>query len=192
MSRTPGFSTPCRPCRRQARSGHRRARHADLPDHGLCVQRCRPCRLAVRPEGVRQHLHPHHEPDPGRAGRARRSARRRHGGARRGIGPCRAAAGLPHASCSRATISSPPASSMAARSTSSAIRSRISAGRCAGPTPTDPATFEAQIDDKTKAIFIESLANPGGTFTDIDGDCRNRRKPWPAADRRQHAWPRPT
>ncbi|MEH3111206.1 MAG: O-acetylhomoserine aminocarboxypropyltransferase [Agrobacterium cavarae] len=31
----------------------------------------------------------------------------------------------------------------------------------------DPAKFEAQIDEKTKAIFIESLANPGGTFVDI-------------------------
>jgi O-acetylhomoserine (thiol)-lyase len=31
----------------------------------------------------------------------------------------------------------------------------------------DPASFESQIDDRTKAIFIESLANPGGTFVDI-------------------------
>ncbi len=33
----------------------------------------------------------------------------------------------------------------------------------------DLASFENQIDDKTKAIFIESLANPGGTFVDIAG-----------------------
>jgi O-acetylhomoserine (thiol)-lyase len=31
----------------------------------------------------------------------------------------------------------------------------------------DPAAFEAQVTDKTKAIFIESLANPGGIVTDI-------------------------
>jgi O-acetylhomoserine (thiol)-lyase len=31
----------------------------------------------------------------------------------------------------------------------------------------DPATMEALIDDKTKAVFIESLANPNGTFVDI-------------------------
>jgi O-acetylhomoserine (thiol)-lyase len=31
----------------------------------------------------------------------------------------------------------------------------------------DIAAFESQIDDRTKAIFIESLANPGGTFVDI-------------------------
>jgi len=31
----------------------------------------------------------------------------------------------------------------------------------------DIASFESQIDGRTKAIFIESLANPGGTFVDI-------------------------
>lgn len=33
--------------------------------------------------------------------------------------------------------------------------------------PADPESFEAQIDDRTRGIFIESLANPGGTFVDI-------------------------
>lgn len=32
---------------------------------------------------------------------------------------------------------------------------------------TDPATFEAAITDKTRAIFIESIANPGGVIVDI-------------------------
>ncbi|MFZ1681278.1 MAG: O-acetylhomoserine aminocarboxypropyltransferase [Rhizobiaceae bacterium] len=32
---------------------------------------------------------------------------------------------------------------------------------------TDPADVERQIDARTKAVYIESLANPGGTFTDI-------------------------
>jgi O-acetylhomoserine (thiol)-lyase len=31
----------------------------------------------------------------------------------------------------------------------------------------DAESFEAQIDERTKAIFIESLANPGGIFVDI-------------------------
>ncbi|MCV9965646.1 O-acetylhomoserine aminocarboxypropyltransferase [Pararhizobium sp. BT-229] len=31
----------------------------------------------------------------------------------------------------------------------------------------DISSFESQVDDRTKAIFIESLANPGGTFVDI-------------------------
>jgi O-acetylhomoserine (thiol)-lyase len=33
--------------------------------------------------------------------------------------------------------------------------------------PDDIASFESQIDENTRAIFIESLANPGGTFIDI-------------------------
>ena len=40
----------------------------------------------------------------------------------------------------------------------------------------DPASFEAQIDDRTKAIFIESLANPGGTFVDIAAIAEIARK----------------
>lgn len=35
--------------------------------------------------------------------------------------------------------------------------------------PDDLSTFEAAIGEKTKAIFIESLANPGGVVTDIAG-----------------------
>jgi len=31
----------------------------------------------------------------------------------------------------------------------------------------DPATFDAAVTDKTKAIFIESIANPGGVIVDI-------------------------
>ena len=31
----------------------------------------------------------------------------------------------------------------------------------------DPAAMESLIDERTKAVFIESLANPGGTFVDI-------------------------
>lgn len=35
--------------------------------------------------------------------------------------------------------------------------------------PADLSSFESQIDDRTKAIFVESLANPGGTFVDLAG-----------------------
>ncbi len=35
--------------------------------------------------------------------------------------------------------------------------------------PDDLSTFEAAITPKTKAIFIESIANPGGSITDIAG-----------------------
>ncbi|MEG6509579.1 O-acetylhomoserine aminocarboxypropyltransferase [Methyloligella sp. 2.7D] len=33
---------------------------------------------------------------------------------------------------------------------------------------TDPETFRAALSDKTKAIFIESIANPGGVVSDIE------------------------
>lgn len=33
---------------------------------------------------------------------------------------------------------------------------------------TDPASFEAAITDKTRAIFIESIANPGGVIVDVE------------------------
>ena len=42
-----------------------------------------------------------------------------------------------------------------------------------GQTPED---FEKQITDKTKAIFIESLANPGGVIMDINGIAEVARK----------------
>jgi O-acetylhomoserine (thiol)-lyase len=32
----------------------------------------------------------------------------------------------------------------------------------------DPASFEALIDDRTKAIFVESLGNPAGNVTDLE------------------------
>jgi O-acetylhomoserine (thiol)-lyase len=34
--------------------------------------------------------------------------------------------------------------------------------------PEDISTFENQIDENTRAIFVESLANPGGTFVDLE------------------------
>ncbi|KSV69323.1 O-acetylhomoserine aminocarboxypropyltransferase [Sinorhizobium sp. GW3] len=42
--------------------------------------------------------------------------------------------------------------------------------------PADPASIEAKIDRRTKAIFIESLANPGGTFVDIAAIAEVARK----------------
>ncbi len=47
------------------------------------------------------------------------------------------------------------------------MRSRISAGTSCGPITDDVSSFERAISPKTKAIFIESIANPGGVVTDI-------------------------
>ena len=65
---------------------------------------------------------------------------------------------------------------MAARSTSSIIRSRISAGTWCGPTPTTFRLFEKAVSPKTKAIFIELIANPGGVVTDIEAVSKIARK----------------
>ncbi|MGI9382029.1 MAG: aminotransferase class I/II-fold pyridoxal phosphate-dependent enzyme, partial [Methyloligellaceae bacterium] len=40
----------------------------------------------------------------------------------------------------------------------------------------DPASFEAALTDKTKAIFIESLANPGGIVIDIEAIAKVAKK----------------
>ena len=65
MSDTPELvlRDPPDPRRPGARPDHRRPRAADLPDHVLRVQRHRARREPVRAQGVRQHLHPDHEPD---------------------------------------------------------------------------------------------------------------------------------
>jgi O-acetylhomoserine (thiol)-lyase len=42
--------------------------------------------------------------------------------------------------------------------------------------PDDNSTFERAISPKTKAIFIESIANPGGVITDIEGVANIARK----------------
>ena len=69
-----------RACRRRTRPLDGRARDADLPDDLLRLQRRRPRRLPVRAGGLRQHLHPHHQPD---AGGARKRASPRSKAARR-------------------------------------------------------------------------------------------------------------
>ncbi|KQW22871.1 O-acetylhomoserine aminocarboxypropyltransferase [Afipia sp. Root123D2] len=40
----------------------------------------------------------------------------------------------------------------------------------------DPATFERALTPKTKAIFVESIANPGGSITDIEAIATIARK----------------
>ncbi|NWG76601.1 MAG: aminotransferase class V-fold PLP-dependent enzyme, partial [Rubrivivax sp.] len=41
---------------------------------------------------------------------------------------------------------------------------------------TDPASFEAQVTDKTRAIFCESIANPGGIVVDLDAIAKVAQK----------------
>ncbi len=182
-----GLRNARRPRRRAARSDDRRARDADLPDHVVRVRRRRPRGLAVRPAGVRQHLHPHRQPDQRGAGGARRRARRRHGGARGRLRPRGAGAGHARAAAAGRRVRRRRRSSMAARSTSSTTPSRASAGTWNGPTPTTSAGFEQAVTPKTKAIFVESIANPGGVVTDIEAIAAIATPRQRAAHRRQYA-----
>jgi O-acetylhomoserine (thiol)-lyase len=42
--------------------------------------------------------------------------------------------------------------------------------------PDDDGSFERAVSDKTKAIFVESIANPGGVITDIEAVANVARK----------------
>src|SRR5262249_19607169 len=64
--------------------------------------------------------------------------------------------------------SSPRRSSMAARLINSITPLRIFVWNWCGASPDDIGTFERAVSPKTKAIFIESIANPGGVITDIE------------------------
>src|SRR5262245_40483552 len=60
---------------------------------------------------------------------------------------------------------------MAGRSTSSITPSRALAGTWCGPTE-DVPSFERAVTPRTKAIFIESIANPGGVICDVEAISR--------------------
>jgi len=66
--------------------------------------------------------------------------------------------------------------SMAARSINSPTPSKASVGTWCGPTPTISGSFERAVTPHTKAIFIESIANPGGSITDIEAIAAVARK----------------
>ena len=87
---------PPAPCRPDCRSPHRQQGPAPLPDQLLPVPRLPARGRPVRPQGVRQHLHPHYEPHHRRTratGRIPGGRHRRLGGEQR---PRRADACLPH------------------------------------------------------------------------------------------------
>ena len=62
--------------------------------------------------------------------------------------------------------------------------SRISAGRSKWADPDDLNAVKAAVGEKTKAIFIESIADPGGVVADMRWRRQGGQDP---ADRRQHA-----
>jgi O-acetylhomoserine (thiol)-lyase len=67
----------------------------------------------------------------------------------------------------RATTSCPAARCTAAPTTCLRTRFRSRASRCALPTRATPPALPALMDDRTKAVFCESIGNPLGNVTDI-------------------------
>ena len=136
--RPTGRSRPSRstPARRPTCATNARA----LPIYqttSLHVQQHRARRSAVRSRRARQHLHPDHEPDPGRRRAAHRRARRRCRGAVPGLRPGRRDASRSSTSPTPATTSCPARGSTAAPTTCSTTRCPSSASRSASSrTPT--------------------------------------------------------
>ena len=83
---------------------------------------------------------------------------------------------LQHPDESGRRISSPRASSMAARSTSSAHAFKSFGWNVEWADPDEIETFERAVTPRTKAIFIECIANPGGSVTDIEAIAAVARK----------------
>jgi O-acetylhomoserine (thiol)-lyase len=148
----------------------------DLSDDVVRVRRCGPRRLAVRPAGVRQHLHPHHQSDAGRAGGARRGARRRHGGA--GVASGHAAEFLVFHALMQPGDEFVASNKLYGGSINQFNHSYKNFGwNVKWADPDNLASIEAAIGRrKTKAIFIESIANPGGVITDIEAIAKIARR----------------
>ena len=147
----------------------------------LHVRRRRPRGAPLRAPGVREHLHPDHEPDHRRLREADRRAR----GRRRRRSPPRAARRRSSSpsprSCRTATTSSPPATSTAAPTTSSRSPSRASASASKFVEGDDPADFAKAIDATTTALYVETIGNPRFNVPGLRGP--GRRSPTTTASR---------
>ena len=166
--RLPGFRHARHPCRGRPRRGDGSAGDADLPDHLLRVRRRRPCRLPVRAAGLRQHLHPHRQPHLRRAGGAHRGARRRHGGAGGGLRPRGGVPGLPRPAAARRRVRRGEEALWRLDQPVQPFLQELRLERGLGRLRTIRPRFEAAITPKTKAIFVESIANPGGVIVDLE------------------------
>ena len=124
--------------------------------------------VAVRAAGVRQHLHPHHQPDDRRARGARRRAGGRAGGARRRLRPRRAGGGVPRADAAWRRIRR---LDKALRRFDQPVRPRLQEFRLArsnGPIRTISTPSRRRSAKRPRRSSSSSIANPGGVVTDIE------------------------
>ena len=152
---------------RAARPHHGRTRNADLPDHVVRVRGRRSRRFAVRAANIRQHLYAHWESDQRGAGRTRGGTRGRD---RRPCGRLRA-----RRAGDRDAHPDAPGRRVCCgeKLYGGSINQFNHAFKNFGwqvvwADPDDISTFERAVSPKTRAIFIESIANPGGVITDIE------------------------
>ena len=134
-------------------------RGADLSDHQLSVQEHRARGQSVRPEGIRQYLHPHHEPDHRRAGAAHRQRSKAASAHWRRARARRAGAGHPDPLRRRRPY----------RVDSQLYGGTYNQFRYTFPRigidvtfvdPSDPENFERAIQPNTKIIYGETFGNP--------------------------------
>ena len=173
---------PGGPRRPGPRPGHQCARRADLRHDELRLQRHRPRRRSLRAPGVRQHLHPHHEPDERRVREAHRRARGRRRGARGGERPGRRDAHRAQPGAARATTWSPRRRSTAAPTTCSPTPCPSGASRPSSSTSTTSTQVRAAIDAGTRLLYVETIGNPRLDVPDFealaDDRARARAFPW--------------
>ena len=148
--------------------GHERPGRPDLPDDVLHLRRRRPRGAALRAAGVREHLHPDHEPDHGRLREADRRPRGRRRGPRHRERPGRPVPRALHDPARTATTSSRRATSTAAPTTSSRSPSRASASARSSSRATIPADFAKAIDARTRALYVETIGNPRFNVPDFE------------------------
>ena len=129
---------------------------------------------------------PHHEPDQRGAGSAHGRARRRHGGAGRGLGHGGDYLRHPDHRRGRRQHRLGLPRCTAAPTTCLPTPFRRWASRCALPTRATRHRSRALIDARTKAVFCESVGNPLGNVTDIAALAEVAHAARRAADRRQH------
>ena len=153
----------------------------------LRLQGHRPRGEPVRAQGVRQHLHPDHEPDPGRGRAARRRPRGRRRRAARRL-RARPPRRSPSSTSPRpATTSWPAPASTAAPSTCCKhTLPKFGIEVTFVEDPDDLESWRAAVRPNTKLFFGETIANPKSEVLDIEGVAARRPRGRRAARRRQH------
>ena len=169
------------------RPDHGRAGAADLPDHLLRVQRHRARGEPVRAQGVRQHLHPDHEPD------ARTRSSSASPASRVASAPCWSPPGqaaetvaiLNVAEAGDHVVASPSLYGGTYNLLKYTLR-KLGIETTFVEDPDDLDSWRAAVRPNTKLFFAETISNPKQDVLDIEGVAARGARGRRAAHRRQH------